>query len=140
MAIPDNQFSSSPIIIYDGVCHLCNSGVNFILKRDRKKTFRFTPFQSLFAKNLLKENGESEHVGDTFILIHEGKIFNRADAALKITMLLGGKWKLFYPLYLVPKFIRNGIYNIIARNRYKWFGKEESCMMPSPEISERFIL
>lgn len=89
MAIPDNQFSSSPIIIYDGVCHLCNSGVNFILKRDRKKIFRFTPFQSLFAKNLLKENGESEHVGDTFILIHEGKIFNRADAALKITMLLG---------------------------------------------------
>ncbi len=140
MNIPDNQNFSSPIIIYDGVCHLCNSGVNFILKHDRKKIFRFAPFQSSFAKNLLKENNESENIGDTFILIHNGKLFNRADAALKITMLLGAKWKFFYPLYLFPKFIRNGFYNIIARNRYKWFGKADTCVMPSPEIQERFIL
>ena len=140
MNIPDKQNSSSPIIIYDGVCYLCNRGVHFILKHDRKKIFNFTPFQSSFAKNLLKENNESENIGDTFILIHKGKLYNRADAALKITMLLGGKWKMLYPLYLFPKFIRNGIYNIIARNRYKWFGKADSCMMPTPEIQERFIL
>lgn len=139
MNISDLQNSSSPVIIYDGVCHLCNRGVNFILKHDRKRIFRFTPFQSSFAKKLLKENNESEQIGDTFILIYNGKLFNRADAALKITMLLGGKWKLFYPLYLFPKFIRNGIYNIIARNRYKWFGKADTCMMPSIEIKERFI-
>ncbi len=136
----DNQSSSSPIIIYDGVCYLCNRSVNFILKHDRKKIFRFTPFQSAFAKKILNENTESEIIGDTIIIIHNGKFYNRADAALKITMLLGGKWKMFYPLYLFPKFIRNGIYNIIARNRYQWFGKSDSCLMPTPEISERFIL
>ncbi len=140
MNIPDNQNYSSPIIIYDGVCHLCNSGVNFILKHDRNKIFRFTPFQSSFAKRLLNQNNVSINPTDTIILMMDEKFYSHADAGLKILLLFGGIWKLFYLLHLFPKFIRNGIYNIIARNRYKWFGKADSCLMPSPEISERFIL
>lgn len=128
------------IIIYDGVCHLCNSSVNFILKRDTKKIFRFSPQQSEFAKNILNENHDAASAGDTIILFMDGKILHRSDAALKILMLLGGKWKVFSVFYLLPKFLRNALYNLIARNRYKWFGREDNCIIPSPEIQERFIL
>ncbi|MEI7802947.1 MAG: DCC1-like thiol-disulfide oxidoreductase family protein, partial [Bacteroidota bacterium] len=93
------------IIIYDGVCHLCNSSVNFILKRDTKKIFRFSPFQSEYAKNILKENQDAANAGDTIILFMDGKILHRSDAALKILLLLGGKWKVFSVFYLLPKFL-----------------------------------
>jgi len=130
----------SPLIIYDGVCHLCNRSVNFILKQDRKKIFCFTPFQSSFAGNLLKDNSIDLNAMETVILFIDGKFYTRSDAALKIALLLGGKWGLFYPLYIFPKFMRNGFYNIISRNRYKWFGKADSCIIPNQETQERFIL
>ena len=119
---------------------MCNSGINFIIRNDKKKIFHFTPLQSSYSQKLLNENQEAANAGDTFILFVDGKILHRSDAALKILMLLGGRWKLLATFYLFPKFIRNGIYNLIARNRYKWFGKENSCIIPSPEIQERFIL
>jgi predicted DCC family thiol-disulfide oxidoreductase YuxK len=128
------------VILYDGVCHLCHRGVNFVLRHDKKKIFQFSPLQSEYSKKILRHNNESDTVMDTFILITEEKIFHRSDAALKILMMLGGGWKLFYPLYIFPKFFRNGIYNFVSRNRYKWFGKEDQCIIPSPEIRERFIL
>lgn len=139
MKITDSN-TLSPLIIYDGICHLCNRSVNFILKQDRKKIFCFTPFQSSFASNLLKDNSIDINAMETVILFIDGKFYTRSDAALKIALLLGGKWILFYPLYIFPKFIRNGFYNIIARNRYKWFGKVDSCLIPNHETQERFIL
>lgn len=132
--------TTSPLIIYDGICHLCNQSVNFILKQDRKRIFRFTPFQSSFAGNLLKDNSIDINVMDTVVLFIDGKFYSQSDAALKIALLLGGKWILVYPLYIFPKFMRNGIYNIISRNRYKWFGKADSCIIPNQETLERFIL
>ncbi len=129
----------SPLIIYDGFCHLCNRSVNFILKHDNKKIFRFTPFHSSFAIKMLTENIEMPK-GNTVILLLDGKTYTRSDAALKTMMLLKRKWKLFYPLYLIPKFIRNGIYNIIAHNRYNWFGKQNTCINPPFEFKDRFIL
>lgn len=127
------------IILFDGVCNFCNYWVNFAIKRDRKKKLRFTPIQGETAKRLLPQYNLQPTSLNSVIFIDAGKVYTQSSAALRIAKYLDGGWKLFYGFIIIPKFIRDFFYNIIARNRYKWYGKKESCMIPTPELRERFF-
>jgi predicted DCC family thiol-disulfide oxidoreductase YuxK len=113
--------------------------VNFAIRKDKKKYLRFAPLQSEIAKKLLKENMQPASLSSV-ILIDKGKIFTQSSAALRICKYLKGRWKLLYGLIVIPKFLRDAVYNFIAKNRYKWFGKKESCMVPTPDVIDRFLL
>jgi predicted DCC family thiol-disulfide oxidoreductase YuxK len=131
--------SSDPVILFDGVCNLCNRGVQFIIKKDKKNKFRFAPLQGKTGRELLKKFNLPENVFNSFILVEGGNICSRSTAALRIAKKLGGGWKLFYGFIIIPRFIRDAAYNLVAKNRYKWFGKRDECMIPTPELKERFL-
>jgi predicted DCC family thiol-disulfide oxidoreductase YuxK len=128
-----------PLILFDGVCNFCNYWVNFAIRRDRKKKLRFTSLQGETAKKILP--AFSIRPGDlaSVILVDNGKVYTQSSAAFRIAKYLDGGWKLFYGLMIIPKFIRDFLYNIIARNRYKWFGKKDACMVPTPQLRDRFL-
>jgi predicted DCC family thiol-disulfide oxidoreductase YuxK len=126
---------TNPVIFYDGVCALCNSSVQFVIKRDRKKRFRYAALQSDYAQKVLGK----EVSFDSFVLWHEGKLYRKSTAAFKVLWLLGGFWTLGYVAIIVPSFIRNGVYDWVARNRYKWFGKYDSCPLPTAEQRALFL-
>jgi predicted DCC family thiol-disulfide oxidoreductase YuxK len=130
---------SHPVILFDGVCNFCNYWVNFSIKRDPGKKLRFTPLQGETAKTLLPEYNIQPNSLSSVVFIENGKAYTQSSAALRVARHLSGGWKLFYGLMIIPKFIRDALYNIIARNRYKWYGKKETCMIPTPELSERFL-
>jgi predicted DCC family thiol-disulfide oxidoreductase YuxK len=127
------------IILFDGVCNLCNAAVQFVIKRDYKNRFLFTSLQSAEGGRILQENHFPSSFTNSFILVENGKIFVRSTAALKVARQLKGMWKLLYGLIIVPRFIRDAAYDIIARNRYRWFGKKTACMVPTPELQARFL-
>jgi predicted DCC family thiol-disulfide oxidoreductase YuxK len=129
----------NPIILFDGVCNLCVSSVQFIIKRDSKKQFRFASLQSEFGKNILHQFQLDENNFSSFILLEDGKIFTQSTAALKVAKKLSGAWKLLFAFMIVPAFIRNIIYSFIANKRYKWFGKKEACWLPNEELKNLFI-
>jgi predicted DCC family thiol-disulfide oxidoreductase YuxK len=131
--------SKNPIILFDGVCNFCNSSINFIIKQDKKNIFRFAALQSDAGQRLLKEYNIPATYFNSFILIAEGKVYKKSAASLWLSNKLSWYWKWTQIFWIVPKFIRDGVYNVIAKNRYKWFGKKESCMIPSPEVRERFL-
>ncbi|MFT3746930.1 MAG: thiol-disulfide oxidoreductase DCC family protein [Agriterribacter sp.] len=128
-----------PVILFDGVCNLCNSSVQFVIKKDKKKQFYFASLQSNAGQQLLKQYQLSPDKFDSFILIENCKAYTRSTAALRVVKRLSGTWPLLYAFIIVPSFIRNGIYDWVAQNRYKWFGKSESCMLPTPELNARFL-
>jgi len=140
MGAPGSIENQSPVIVlFDGVCNLCNGLVQFIIKRDPKQKFRFASLQSAFGRSQLIHfhlNPDSLH---SFVVIDEGQAFERSAAALRIAKHLGGPWKTFMILKIIPKFLCDVFYNLIASNRYKIFGRLDSCMIPSPELRERFI-
>ena len=127
------------IIIFDGVCNLCNASVQFIIKRDTKGIFKFLPLQSDKTHKILQQfNIDFKNI-DTVILIKDNNIFGRSDAALEIVDSFDYPWKAFYFLTIIPKFVRDWVYDIIARHRYRWFGKRETCMIPTDDIKTRFL-
>ncbi|KAB7705546.1 DUF393 domain-containing protein [Bacillus aerolatus] len=126
------------IILFDGECNFCDSSVQFIIKRDPKGKFYFASLQSDTGKSLLKKHRVPADV-DSIIVIEGDKVYSRSAAALRISRHLKGAWKLLYVLILVPSPIRNAAYDFIAKNRYNWFGKRDSCMLPSPSVRKRFI-
>ncbi|MBA2250217.1 MAG: thiol-disulfide oxidoreductase DCC family protein [Chitinophagaceae bacterium] len=128
-----------PVILFDGVCNLCNSAVKFVIARDKKKLFSFASLQSDEGQKRLTEHQLSSMDLDSFVLIENGKAYTRSDGALRVAKKLKGGWPLLYAFIIVPKFIRDGMYNWIARNRYKWFGKQDVCMIPTPELKARFL-
>lgn len=128
-----------PILLFDGVCNLCNGAVQWVLKHDRKGVFRFAALQSETGQALLKRFGLSPEHFDTVVLVEGDRLFTRSDAALELARRLGGGWSMLYGFKIIPRFIRNAIYDWIARNRYRWFGKKEACMLPRPEWKERFV-
>jgi predicted DCC family thiol-disulfide oxidoreductase YuxK len=130
---------SKAIVLFDGVCNFCNASVNFIIRHDKKDHFRFCPLQSEKGKYLLQQFNEDTTQFNSLVLIENDKIYKRSAGALKIARRLDGGYSLLYAFMLVPPFIRDGVYNFIAKNRYKWFGKKESCMVPTPEMKEKFI-
>ena len=130
---------SHPIILYDGVCNLCNSSVNFILRYDTEARFRFAAFQSDVGLSLVRACQSEESLGKAIILVQAGICHTRSDAILVILRLLPGAWSLLGALCLVPRPIRDWAYNIVSRNRYKWFGKMNVCRMSLDGYEDRFI-
>ena len=126
------------IVFFDGVCNLCNAAVRFIIQRDPRGYFRFASLQSEAAQRLLPISCR-ESFGDSIILLEDEECFGASTAALRIARRLGAAWPLFYGAMLVPRFLRDPIYRWVARNRYRWFGKKESCELPTPELRSRFI-
>jgi predicted DCC family thiol-disulfide oxidoreductase YuxK len=126
------------IILFDGVCNLCSGAVQFILKRDHKKQFVFASLQSEIGQQLLLKNKVNTSV-ETIILLQNDKWFSQSTAALEIARKLSGAWPLFYAFIIIPRFVRDGVYDWISRNRYKFFGKKDTCMIPSPEWRNRFL-
>ncbi|WP_347374714.1 thiol-disulfide oxidoreductase DCC family protein [Aequorivita sp. Q41] len=127
------------IILFDGVCNLCNSSVNFVIKHDPKNHFKFAALQSEIGQALLsKFNLDSTKVA-SIILIDGDKIYQKSSAVLTIAKNLSGAYPLLFGFMIIPKFIRNAAYEYIAKNRYKWYGKKESCMLPSPELKSKFL-
>ena len=127
------------IILFDGVCNLCNTSVQFIIKRDKKGIFQFAPLQSDFAGQILENFQTSGLKTESVIYISGNKLYSRSSAALRIAKKLNTPWPVLYFFIIIPPFIRNWFYDLIARNRYKWFGKKESCMIPGPELKSRFL-
>lgn len=127
------------IVLFDGVCNFCNHSVQFIIKRDKNSYFKFGALQSEEGKALLQKHHLSPEILDTIVLIENGKAYTYSTAPLRIVRKLNALWSICYVFILVPPFIRNPIYKWISRNRYKWFGKQESCMLPTPEIRSRFL-
>jgi len=135
--LPD---SDRPVLLFDGVCNLCNGFVQTIIKHDRKHLFRFSSLQSGTGEKVLQYiKQDTGSVPDSLVLVYKDKYYIRSDAALKTAALLKGRWLLLTVGYIVPRFIRNGVYNFVAKNRYKWFGRQDVCMMPTPELNERFL-
>ena len=131
--------SNNKIVLFDGICNICNSSVQFIIKQDKKKRFRFASLQGKFGQEFLKKYDLPADNFNSFILVEEEKIYTRSTGALRMLKHLGGGWSLFYAFIILPKFIRDGVYNWIARNRYKWFGKKNECMIPTPDLRTRFL-
>jgi len=128
-----------PIILFDGVCNLCNGAVQFVLKRDRTKQFRFASLQSNAGQALLRGRGLPTEDFDTMVLVEEDRVYTRSNAALRILRGCGGMWALAYAFILVPRALRDAVYGVIARYRYRWFGKREECWLPTPELRDRFL-
>jgi len=128
-----------PIILFDGVCNFCNSSVNFVIKRNKKTFIQFAPMQTEAGQKLLKQYELPADDMQSFIFIEKGRAYTQSTGALKVCRYLNGLWPLCYGLIIVPKFIRDGVYSWIAKNRYKWFGVKMECMIPNPEIKERFL-
>lgn len=134
-----NNFKGKSIILFDGICNLCNSSVNFIIRNDKKEHFLFASLQSDAAKDILLQYQVKKIKFDSILLIENGEIFEKSRAALRISRNLDGAYRFIYFLKIIPKFLTDWIYEIIARNRYKWFGKKEFCMMPSSQVKNRFL-
>jgi predicted DCC family thiol-disulfide oxidoreductase YuxK len=128
-----------PVILFDGVCNFCNSAVNFVIKRDRKKQIFFAPLQTETAKKLLAQYELPADEMQSFVFIEKGKAYTRSTAALRVCRYLSALWPLCYGAIIVPGFIRDAIYNWIAKHRYKWFGVRQQCMIPTAEIKARFL-
>ncbi len=132
---------TSPVVLFDGVCNLCNGAVQFIIDRDPHGTFRFASLQSERGAELMRSRGLTPPTGDpdSVVVIEGEKVYERSSAALRIARRLRAPWKLLVVLWLVPAFIRDAVYRVIARNRYRWFGKSEQCRVPTPELRARFL-
>lgn len=131
--------SEPSIVLFDGVCNFCNASVNFIMARDPMFVFRFAPLQSDKGREFLQKFDLSTEDLDTMVLIQDGRAYTRSTAALRIAEKLTGLWPMLYAFIVVPRFIRDGVYKIVAKNRYKWWGKKDSCRIPTPEDRARFL-
>jgi len=136
---PGNDLTNHSVILFDGICNLCNGFVQFVIKRDRKGYFHFGSLQSPEAQKLIQRFNLDAENGKTIVLVEDNKIYARSPAVLRVARKLDGPWKLCYAFIVIPKTIRDFVYNFIAERRYKWFGKREQCLVPTPELKERFI-
>jgi predicted DCC family thiol-disulfide oxidoreductase YuxK len=127
------------VILFDGVCNFCNFWVKFVIKRDRQNHFKFASLQSDVGKQLLLDHALQTNSISTVVFIDEGVVYTQSSAALRICKYLDGGWKLFYALILIPKFIRDAIYDYVGAHRYQWFGQSDTCMLPDENIKKRFL-
>lgn len=134
-----NKIENHKIILFDGVCNLCNSSINFVIKHDKKNVFKFAALQSEVGLELISKFKIDTSKLDSIILIDGDKYYEKSSAALYIAKKLSGGYPLLFGFIILPKFIRNSVYDYVARNRYKWFGKKESCMIPTAELKSKFL-
>lgn len=130
---------NEPILLFDGVCNLCSSSVQFVLTHNKKENVKFASLQSEFASNALSNSNLPTNYLNSLVLLENGKTYVKSDAALRLTKHLNGLWKLAGVLQIVPTFIRNLVYDWIANNRYRWYGKKEVCWIPEPKWKDRFL-
>lgn len=134
------QSKNPPIIFFDGVCSLCNSTVDFVMDRDRSGSIKFSSLQSDFAKQFLAQYDVDTEQLLSVIMYRDGKVYFKSRAAMEIGRQMGGIWRvLAYLGFILPPFIRDALYDWVAKNRYKWFGKRETCRMPTPNERDRFL-
>ncbi|MCL4109573.1 UNVERIFIED_CONTAM: hypothetical protein GTU68_061720 [Idotea baltica] len=126
-------------MLFDGVCNLCNNTVQFVIERDVDAKIMFASLQSEVGQQILTEYNLPTNDFDSFVLLKNGKIYQRSTAALKVAAKLGTPYSLMALFLIIPEPIRDAAYSFIAKNRYKWFGKEESCWLPTPELKSRFL-
>jgi len=127
------------IVFFDGVCNLCNASIDFIIKRDRKNQFLVGALQEDYSKSILSRYKIKEDYLDSVVLLENGEIFYKSTAALKITRKLSGLWPVLYTLIILPTWIRDPVYDFIGKNRYRWFGKKNTCRIASPEEKAKFL-
>jgi predicted DCC family thiol-disulfide oxidoreductase YuxK len=127
------------VVLFDGVCNLCNGSVLFIIARDRSDLFRFAALDSEAARLLLRECGITGALPDSVALIERGAVYTRSSAALRIAKRLRFPWPLMYAFIVVPRSLRDSVYDLIAHHRYGWFGKRDTCMVPTTELRSRFL-
>ena len=127
------------IIFFDGVCNLCNNSVNRLIKMDVKKVFKFASLQSEFARSFVPDHLINHKNFDTILFYKNGQFYDRSNAVLNICKALGGGFNVFLIGYIIPRFIRDTLYRLVANNRYKWFGKKDQCMVPTDDLKERFL-
>jgi predicted DCC family thiol-disulfide oxidoreductase YuxK len=140
MGAPDTvtHGQPEPVILFDGLCNLCSGSVQFVIKRDPQAVFKFASLQSPYGQEQLKRFGLPTDTAYSVILIMGDKFYQRSNAALEITRRLSGGWPLLYGFKIVPRFIRDAVYNFIGSNRYRFFGKKDSCWIPTPDLKSRF--
>ncbi|WP_340012020.1 thiol-disulfide oxidoreductase DCC family protein [Paenibacillus sp. FSL H7-0690] len=134
-----NLTKDKSIVLIDGVCHLCQGVVRFIIPRDPDAKFLFAPLQNEIAAKLMKESGLQPGQLNTVILLENGVYYTESAAVLRIARKLRFPWPVTYVFILVPRPLRNALYRYVAKNRYRWFGRDEQCMLPTPEIKRRFL-
>jgi predicted DCC family thiol-disulfide oxidoreductase YuxK len=131
--------SREPVIVFDGVCVLCSGWVHFLLKRRAADGYRFAAIQGETGRSLLVRSGLDPDDPVSMLLVRDGMFSSDTDAILSIVTNLGGAWRLAAVLRLIPRFVRDPVYRWIARNRYRWFGRREQCLVPAPEVAARFL-
>lgn len=135
----ENISSDKQIILFDGVCNFCNSSINFIIDHDPENHFKFAPLQSEIGQDILRKFNKNTENFDSVFLLKNDNLYQKSDAALEITKHLSGFWKYLAVFNILPTFFLNFFYDIIAKNRYRIFGKADSCRIPTPELRERFL-
>jgi len=133
-----NNKALDKVVLFDGVCNFCASSVQFIIKHDTTNSLKFASLQSVVGKELL-EYYEMPKTLEGVVFVENNKAYFKSAAAFRIARYFGGIWRLLLVFSILPAFVTDFFYDIIARNRYKWFGKKESCMIPTPEIRSRFL-
>ena len=129
-----------PILLFDGVCNLCSNSVQWVIEFDTNQHFLFASLQSEIGQQLLAHFQLSQTEFNSLVLIHEGRVFTHSEGALRMVKIIGKGWQLLYYVgMLFPRFLRDAVYNMVARNRYRWFGQQESCWLPTPALKARFL-
>jgi len=137
--VPSYDPSRDHLLLFDGVCHLCDASVRFILRHDPHGKIKFSPIQSPLGSQLYAQHGLDPAAPSAMLFLTPRGAFKASDAALEIARTLGGPWQLALVFKPLPHALRDAAYDFIARNRYRWFGKDESCMMPTAELKERML-
>ena len=131
--------NDGPVILFDGVCNFCAWSVRFVIARDPRGLFRFASLQSETGRLLLREHGLDEKAMDSFVLVEGSSAWRESEAALRVCKYLRVPWRFLAVFLVLPRFLRDPVYRLIARNRYRWFGKSDTCLVPSPELRSRFL-
>jgi len=128
-----------PVLLFDGVCNLCNASVNFVIDHDRAGRVKVGAIQSDAGQALLREYHLDPAYLDSLVLLDDGRAYVKSDAALRLARYLDGPWAWLDVLRALPKGLRDTVYDVIAKNRYRWFGVRDACRLPTPELRDRFI-
>lgn len=127
------------LILFDGVCNLCNNSVQYVIKKDKKNTYLFAPLQGDIGQQIINTFDVDTAKTDSILLYTNGKLYSKSTAALKVAATLGFPTNMLSIFLIVPPFIRNWVYDFIAKNRYKWYGRKDACMIPTPELKSKFM-
>ena len=129
---------AQPVIFFDGVCNLCNASVQFVIEHDQENYFKFSALQGDYAKGVLPKFNVNPSSLNSTLLLEDGKLYTKSSSALRVAKKLKGIWPLLYGFIIFPKFIRDWVYDLVAKNRYKWWGKQETCWVPTPALKNKF--